>query len=140
MYKWLGTTKEYQISNRNDIFCKIVTVSAFQLLSQHSKISAFHNQLSTHRIEFNAWNLSFVTMHWLFDILANGTASMATFLTNVKYNWFLFRIYKKEYVSVNLLYFLQMRKAKCPKKVMAMKMSKTEHAWLVPKRVLCINR
>ena len=34
---------------------------------------------------------------------------------------------KKEYVSVNLLYFLQMRKAKCPKKVMAMKMSKTEH-------------
>ena len=40
---------------------------------------------------------------------------------------------KKEYVSVNLLYFLQMRKAKCPKKVMAMKMSKTEHAWLVPK-------
>ena len=55
-------------------------------------------------------------MHWLFDISANGTASMATFLTNVKHNWFLFRIYKKEYVSVNLLYFLQMRKAECPKK------------------------
>ena len=37
-------------------------------------------------------------------------------------------------MSVNLLYFLQMRKTKCTKKsIGGMKMSKTEHAWLVPK-------